>query len=417
MAKQHLEPGLLTVFRGVAVLRLVLFSLVLLFQQMAPAGSYPAERFSESNRLPTFLVVAEVSLLVGFLFWSGLQKKLGGWYLPLALAIATTGMIVEQHFFSPTRSFWQPQPFITILVILVAWQYTFREVLYFSLGSTALQTVLILFFPQPYMFPPNPFINDGEYNMGRLATSTLSYLFLGYIVSSLMNAQRQQRRDLAEANRKLLRYALAQEQLATSRERNRLARELHDTLAHTLSALAVQLEAVFSTWTDIPGKARRMLEGMLASTRTGLDETRRTLNTLRAAPLEEMGLALAVQTLAEDLTSRQAQDLSITINGDLTEVPPEIGQCFYRVAQEALTNTVRHAQAQRVSVTLGAENSSLVMSIMDDGEGFDPANLTPEETLGLRGMKERAEMVGGNLDIDSQPGQGTRITLVVEMTP
>jgi signal transduction histidine kinase len=257
-------------------------------------------------------------------------------------------------------------------------------------------------------------VTDQMITVGSLVLRTFSFLIIGFVITRLMSAQRQQRRALAEANRKLVQYAATVEQLTISRERNRLSRELHDTLAHTLSALVVQIDAVIAVWEPIPSRAREMLEGMLDTTRRGLDETRRSLRALRAAPLEEMGLALAVSTLAEDFAARNGMSLDLEISEDVDRLAPEVEHGFYRVAQEALENVNQHAGAQQVKVKLGKKNGTLLLIVADDGRGFDPDVDASEHQLGLQGMYERAELIGASLEVVSERDQGTTIQLSKE---
>jgi signal transduction histidine kinase len=248
-----------------------------------------------------------------------------------------------------------------------------------------------------------------------LMIRTLLLLLIGYIVSDLVTAQRKQRQELAAANRKLVLYAVTLERLTISRERNRLARELHDTLAHTLSGLAVQLDAVLTVWPNTPPKAEAMLRRALVTTRQGLAETRRALHDLRATPLEDLGLSLAIRTLAENLAARCGLKLTLDVPDQLKELPPEIEQCYYRVAQEALDNVARHADASRLAVSLKQSDGDLVLRISDDGTGFATEAGASQNGFGLQGMRERADLIGGTLEIDSREGEGTTVLLRSEV--
>ena len=301
---------------------------------------------------------------------------------------------------------------------MVAWQYTFRSVVAFTFGSAALELALILFIPAASIIGfadlGLPVEFDEFIRYGNIAGRSVSFLVLGYIVTSLMNAQRSQRAALTQANQRLVQHAATLEQLTISRERNRISRELHDTLAHTLSAMAVQLDAVVAVWQDIPDKARGMLDQMLTTTRTGLDETRRALRALRAEPLEEMGLALAVRTLAEDFAARESLELEVDIPENLDNLTPEVEQCYYRVAQEALENIARHAQAKRLTVWMQGNGQGLRMMVADDGHGFDVGSEGDAEKYGLLGMRERADLIGAQLEVISHPERGTKIQLRLE---
>jgi signal transduction histidine kinase len=245
---------------------------------------------------------------------------------------------------------------------------------------------------------------------------TIAFLVLGYVITWLMKAQRLQRQTLSEANQKLVRHAATLEHLTISRERVRISRELHDTLAHTLSALAVQIEAVLTVWESIPEKAQQMLEQMHATMLSGLDETRRSLSELRSSPLEDMGLALSVCTLAEDFATRYSLSLQLDIPDNIDDLPPEVELTFYRIAQEALENVGRHASARKLTLKVTQNTKGLTLIVADDGLGFDMDSPSEdgEYQFGLDGMYERAELIGGDLTVDSHPGKGTTIKLVWE---
>jgi signal transduction histidine kinase len=226
----------------------------------------------------------------------------------------------------------------------------------------------------------------------------------------LVNRQRIQRQALAEANLKLTTYAATAERLAVSQERIRLAQELHDTLAHSLSAVTVQLEAAEAIWDMDAAKARTMVDGALGNTRSGLTEARRALQALRAGPLEEVGLRVAVGNLARSMAARSNLELELTLPDQLPRLTQAEEHCLYRVAQEALSNVARHARATQVRVALQLTRGHLTLTIADDGRGFDVATVNGGH-YGLKGLRERAELVGASLDIVSAQPHGTTLTL------
>jgi signal transduction histidine kinase len=174
-----------------------------------------------------------------------------------------------------------------------------------------------------------------------------------------------------------------------------------------------------------------MLQRALAMTRTGLDDTRRALGALRATPLEDKGLAAATRDLAEGAASRSGLSLKFIVVEPLGSLMPEVEQCYYRVAQEAIENVVKHAQANSLRVSLLREQNlsgtgGLVLEVTDDGRGFSVEALEPEPVyverrrtgrgydavkFGIKGMQERAELIGARLEIESVLGQGTVIRL------
>ena len=198
--------------------------------------------------------------------------------------------------------------------------------------------------------------------------------------------------------------------LGALEERNRLAREIHDTLAQGLSAIALQLEAadaLLEARAD-PARARRAVEQALALARANLEDARRSVLGLRAAPLEGRTLAAALLLLANELT----HDADLEVEWLARDPTPPIGQRLtdglYRVAQEAIANAVRHARARRLSLRLDVSSNRVSLTIVDDGQGFDPERV-PQGHFGLIGMRERVRLLGGTLRLCSAPGAGTRI--------
>jgi signal transduction histidine kinase len=408
-----IEPGLLRVFRWYAGIRFALYFLAGLRILLFPSGSHRVE--FDPFPILGFTLLGMAVLLV-YLSLPILERKLGRAYLPLGIILAASSLILERLVTpSPAVWFWGPDPFFYVLLILVAWQYDFRAVLLFTLGTSGLEIALNLLFPQQVVIiEPIEGISNQMIAIGSIVLRTFSFLIIGIVITRLMSAQRRQRKALTEANVKLVQYAATVEQLTVSRERNRLSRELHDTLAHTLSALVVQLDAVMAVWEPIPERAREMLEGMLETTRKGLDETRRALRALRAAPLEEMGLALALRTLAEDFAARNELSLDLAVPEDINSLPPEIEHGFYRVAQEALENVIQHAGAKQVQVRLKQNEAGLTLVVADDGRGFDTGKEASEHQLGLQGMYERAELLGAEIEVASAMEKGTQVRLIKE---
>ena len=412
MKRTSLEPGLLQVFRWFVAGRLVLLLLSLCAQLI--------QREPRILRYP-LLGIVESALLLGYLSWPWLRDRLGRAYLPLALTVASAGPIIEYALTVGLRlmagvpganaitDVWQLILVLFIPLILVAWQYDLKSVIVFCAGTAMLDWALLV--PLTIMW---------RSRLGTVAglvfVRSLLFALVGYVVVRLMKGQRAQREALAQANVKLARYAATLEQLATSRERNRLARELHDTLAHTLSAVAVQLEATRSLWDDDPTVARDMLEQSLEATRNGLGEARRAIHALRAAPLEDLGLALAIRHLAESVAVRAGLALDLQGLGQINDLGPQVEQAVYRIANETLTNVARHAGARTLIVRLYQASGRLTLTVSDDGCGFDAATPPPDGQYGLRGMRERAEMIGGALEIESRPGGGTTVRLTVEAT-
>jgi signal transduction histidine kinase len=290
-------------------------------------------------------------------------------------------------------------------LVITAWQYDFKRVLTFCTATIVLEVPLILL---AYGFE---WSQGGEELLFILVVRVVLLTAVGYVVTRMIGAQRQQRQQLALANAKLRVHAATLEQLTISHERNRMARELHDTLAHSLSAVSVQLEAVDSALDSSPQDARRLLGKALAQTRSGLAETRRALQSLRASPLDDLGLKLAVENLAIATAKRSGVQLALQVE-DIPDLPATVEQDIYRIAQEAITNVLKHAYASRLEVSLLRRNGDLRLTVHDDGVGFAPDAVAGNSHFGLQGMMERAELIGAKMNISSAPGQGTTIQMV-----
>ncbi len=198
--------------------------------------------------------------------------------------------------------------------------------------------------------------------------------------------------------------------LGAVEERNRLAREIHDTLAQNLTATGLQIEsaeALLESGSD-PEKVRAALARALSLTRSNLDGARRSVLDLRAAPLEGRSLSEALKTLVdrwETETGIAARFKSV--NGS-RPIPPRVEAALYRVGGEALANVASHADANRATVRLVAAPDSVSLLVEDDGRGFDPSTV-PTDRHGLVGMRERIGILDGDLQVDSSPKRGTRV--------
>jgi two-component system NarL family sensor kinase len=205
-------------------------------------------------------------------------------------------------------------------------------------------------------------------------------------------------------------------QVGAVEERNRLAREIHDTLAQGLSAITLQLEAadaLLEVGADSQ-RARQAVQQAMALTRANLEEARRSVLDLRAAPLEGRTLIEALQALAHEWSAQWNLPTECAIVGDPRPLPVRVEVDLYRIAQEALTNVVRHAQAKHLTVKLFLTPEQVALHIEDDGRGFEPMQI-PKGRFGLIGLSERAKLLGGHLHVRSSLGAGTRLEVVVPL--
>jgi signal transduction histidine kinase len=428
--KTELEPGFVQAFRLFVVTRIVFWVIIgpiLIVMEMARDETLSLEQTTsmtlvERLTLPNVAPVIIMELvLLALLILPQMPRRLGKWFVPLTLTMGMIPILIGYYWWPSENPLQTPfSIFFFVTLVLIAWQYPFRFVLAYVLGLTLYQGWLTS--PMAAM----PLSAD----VGWLLLQGAMMLLVGYIIVQLVSIQREQRAALeqayeqqGEANLRLQRYAVALEELTISRERNRLARELHDTLAHSLSAVAVQLEAVRSLWDIDPVAAQDMLDKADGTARHGLTEARRALQDLRASPLQDLGLSLALRELAKTAAERAGASLALYLpEQSLDSLSPDVEQGVYRIAQETLENIVRHSEARSIVFRLRWAPDSLSLTISDDGRGIDTEVLQAsradsQDWLGLRGMRERAALIGGSLEITNQEEQGTLVHLKVPLSP
>ena len=190
-------------------------------------------------------------------------------------------------------------------------------------------------------------------------------------------------------------------------ERQRIARELHDEVGQTLTGVMLQIEGLAA---NIPDPLRDQLEELRETARHGAEEVRRIARRLRPDALEELGLRSALAALSSGFERHARVPVERRLAPDV-DVAPEVELVIYRVAQEALTNVARHADATRVTVQLEQNPDATVLVVSDNGRGLPPG--AGHSSQGIRGMRERAMLISGTLSLDSRPGAGTVVRLSV----
>src|SRR6266542_5293126 len=200
------------------------------------------------------------------------------------------------------------------------------------------------------------------------------------------------------------------ERMAVAAERSRLARDLHDAVTQTLFSTCLIADVLPRLWERDQQEGRRRLDELRLLTRGALAEMRALLLELRPAALAEVELGELLRLLAEAISGRARVPITVTLDGQCV-LPPDVQVAMYRIAQEALNNVARHANASQVAVWLCCRADAIELRISDDGWGFDPINVAPGH-LGLSIMRERAETLGAALQIISQPGAGAQVAIV-----
>jgi signal transduction histidine kinase len=247
--------------------------------------------------------------------------------------------------------------------------------------------------------------------------ATCGYLFVGSAANAQLRAEtahQESQRLLAElqaAHRQLQAYTARAEELAIEQERNRLSREVHDTLGHRLTIASVQLEGAQRLLSLAPEKAVAMLEVVREQVREGLTELRQTVAALRTPVEAELSLPSALLTLIQQFEAATGLIIQLELPTHLPYLTPEQHQTFYRTAQEALTNVQRHAEAKIVRLQLLDDPAAggVLLTIVDDGRGLPPTEFA--HGFGLRGLQERAEQLGGEFQVRTRETGGVELLL------
>ncbi len=203
-------------------------------------------------------------------------------------------------------------------------------------------------------------------------------------------------------------------ELAAVEERQRLARDLHDSVSQTLFTTSAMAESALRQWNNNPPKAYNLLEDVYRLSRNALAEMRVLLFELRPSMMNSATLKQLFEQYLQPIQARRDLRIQLEINNGF-ELPGEQQLALYRIAQEALNNVEKHAQATEVFITISRQSNGLALTITDNGHGFD-VNSTPSGSFGLAGMRERAEKIHASINVQSEPGHGTRISVVVPFT-
>lgn len=240
----------------------------------------------------------------------------------------------------------------------------------------------------------------------------LSLFLVLQLVTTLLTERRTQEK-LTQAHHQLRQYSLQVEELAAVQERNRIAREIHDSLGHALTSLNVQLQTGLKLWQRNPEEAHAFLEQAQQLGTMAMQEVRQSVSTLRADERIEPPLEEAIATLLQEF--RQSTGIPVHSSIHLTTtLLPDVSRTLYRLTQEVLTNICKHAKATEVRLDLKTEREQVYLAIADNGCGFSYDQITPG--YGLQGMKERISALNGNFNLQTSPGQGCQITITLPLT-
>lgn len=284
-----------------------------------------------------------------------------------------------------------------------------------SYGTLLLSRPIV---PENFL-PDKLILMSWDWRLSNILLFSLTLVFALLLINALL-AERQSREQLEIAhqqleitNQQLCQYALRIEDQATLQERNRIAREIHDGLGHTLAAQTIQINNTLLFWQSNNDKALTFLKQAKELGAEALLEIRRSLSVLRSNPLQGQSLKSAIEKLLTDFQQTTSIEPSCKIDLPHT-LPTEVNTALYRIVQESLTNICKHAEATSVTVKLLAHAGMIHLSIEDNGKGFNPTQNTTG--FGLQGMRERSVALGGQLNLHSQLGTGCCISVSLPLS-
>ncbi len=323
-------------------------------------------------------------------------------WLPLGYLAVQTGLVVGLMRITPLEDFFANLfiPLSLQAVFFFGRRYGFLCIAFFSLAMAG------------------PLLSSEEGKLFGLAMTFLysgtNFLFGGYAyhVEKAETARNQNQRtfnELQSAHRQLQGYAGQVEALAAEHERNRLARELHDSVTQTVFSMNLTVQSARLLLDKEPGRVGSQLERLEQLATGAMREIQTLVAQLRPRSIADEGLPVALRRLAGERQGRDGLQVTVEISGEQA-LPEPVAAGLYRIAQEALTNVVKHAGTSQASMRLSLSPGDHCLEIEDHGIGFDPqTTLSQRGHLGLASMAERARELGYSLSIDSRPGGGTRL--------
>lgn len=389
------QPGISS--SGIITLYLVIFGTLLLFGPAANRGGY-----LQIAGVAALWVLAEVAVKTRY----GPKPPLNIAAMLVTVTLGLIGAII-----------WLDSSKTSIFLFVLVPQRVFR---YFGelAGFVSALAAWVFFATLSYLYSSN--LQNYLFN---LLMWTIALVFLSGRSQSRLRqeAHRAQTekllRELEISHAQLKEYSLRVEGLATMEERNRIAREIHDSLGHYLTAISIQLESMAVLLEHEPAEASHVLEDTRRLAKEALQDVRRSVGTLRDNP-EIFSIEQALPELLEQVGKRASFRLSLKLEGSARQFSNQAQLTLYRVIQEALTNIQKYADAHQVNISLQFKEDEAALEIADDGRGFDPLilqKLAPGRLhgYGLVGARERVELLGGYFKLDSAPGAGTKLAVVV----
>ncbi|PZV11131.1 MAG: sensor histidine kinase [Leptolyngbya sp.] len=310
--------------------------------------------------------------------------------------------------------------FLLCLVLVMRSCLIFKQLGQIAVLILSLVTYASLLLSKPMMPGRSAIALWEDWRLSNILLFSLTLIFALLLTNALL-AERGSReqletvyQELETTHQQLRHYALRIEDQATLQERNRIAREIHDGLGHTLAAQTIHMNNAILFWKSDSDKALMSLKQSKQLGAEALLEVRKSVSVLRSNPLQGFSLETAIQKLLHDFQHTTGIEVCYTFQLAVS-LPTEINTTLYRIVQESLTNITKHAQAKKVNVDLHQQASLIHLAIADDGKGFTPTENTTG--FGLQGMRERAAALNGTLHIHSQPEKGCYISVSLPSLP
>ena len=250
----------------------------------------------------------------------------------------------------------------------------------------------------------------------HLIAETLMFalgLFLVLKLASALLSERELRTELTIAHKQLKQYAQQDRELAEAQERNRIARNLHDSLGHTMCSLNIQLQAAVELLKRQPKRVEPFLEQAQRLGMVAMEEIRQAVTTLREDIPLKKPLADTIADLVTDFQQDTGIPTKLRVNVD-TQIPASVSHALYQIVKEALTNIYKHSQATLVEIEMETRRDVVQVIVSDDGQGFH-RNGSPKSGFGLRGIQERVSSLKGRMDLVTAPGQGCQLLVEVPL--
>ncbi|MBE9045999.1 sensor histidine kinase [Pleurocapsales cyanobacterium LEGE 10410] len=378
------------------------FLLVTEWVMLASCGSLAIVEAFQGHTIP----VQHISILF-VLGLMGLVLPSGSQFIKVVYTAIEIGLI----FYGTVLGYLHILPTLYLIVVM-------RSCFLFKSTGRWIVTgiVFILFLSDQYKYmlraipeDPEQQIHFGMHIMAETLVFGLGIFFVLQLTNKVLS-ERQIRQKLANANEQLQKYAQTIEELAIVQERNRIARDIHDSLGHALTSLNIQMQTAVKLWDKEPVQAHSFLTQAQSLGKMAMQEVRKSVSTLREDAREERPLEARIETLVDDY--RKGTGLSICTNiCSCDTVTKPVAKTIYRTVQEALTNIFKYAEATEVRIKLKTTSEELCLTVEDNGKGFDPQQKS--SGFGLRGMQERTTSVNGQFQLTTAQGKGCRIKIKI----